>query len=350
MLNILESPDKIQHPLALVLAYPALDFNFNSWMTPQDIRVLRTEQSSRNIPGIAESKDHLSHKSPLAVVNDDDRHQHQQQASSVRFDHDLSRQSSWHRFLRGRTRPSTKNMATNGSAASTTDVRREQDKTLRERNKTPMEEMSVEALQKELRQVAAEVKKQEETHKPPPTETRMTMTSRTGYFQDRIIDPSMMRAMAILYIGPVNNPDFATDYYISPILSPEKLLAQFPRTYFICGEKDPFVDDTVITAGKLRQAKRNKRQEARRDESQRMATVQAGLRMSRASGDAQRDPILDQDDDDWLTMRIIEGWGHGFVSLLLPMICWPNQLQNWLTPPPFTRANHSIDRCKWCPS
>jgi hypothetical protein len=29
-----------------------------------------------------------------------------------------------------------------------------------------------------------------------------------------------MRAMALLYIGPYRNPDFAIDYHISPILAP----------------------------------------------------------------------------------------------------------------------------------
>jgi hypothetical protein len=124
-----------------------------------------------------------------------------------------------------------------------------------------------------------------------------------------------MRAMAILYIGPRHNPDFATDYYISPILTPEVLLAQFPRMYLICGERDPFVDDTVLLAGRLRQAKRSKREEARRQAAQKLAQARAGLRMSRTdSSNRNNDPILEEDEDDWLSMRIIEGWGHGFVS------------------------------------
>lgn len=104
-------------PTALVLAYPALDFNFTSWMTKEHLEVLRTEhraqtiqsrvassaqlgfdiaaansgvprQSSFSTPtptirsrtnsvtnlrvlrNLAEGKDHLAHKSPLAVVRD----------------------------------------------------------------------------------------------------------------------------------------------------------------------------------------------------------------------------------------------------------------------------------------
>lgn len=125
-----------------------------------------------------------------------------------------------------------------------------------------------------------------------------------------------MRAMAILYIGPKNNPDFATDYYISPILAPEALLAQFPRLYIICGEKDPFVDDSVILAGRLRTAKRNRREEARRKTAQRLGQMKAGLRMSKNDAASRDDDeILQQDEDDWLSLRIIEGWGHGFVSI-----------------------------------
>ena len=67
-----------------------------------------------------------------------------------------------------------------------------------------------------------------------------------------------MRAMAILYIGPHRNPDFASDYHISPILAPADLLARFPPLLMSCGEKDPFVDDTVIFAGRVRDAKRQR--------------------------------------------------------------------------------------------
>ena len=51
-------------PTAMVLNYAALDFNFTSWMTGDNLRVLRSEQSSGNLPGLkelAEQKDHLKH-------------------------------------------------------------------------------------------------------------------------------------------------------------------------------------------------------------------------------------------------------------------------------------------------
>ena len=90
---------------------------------------------------------------------------------------------------------------------------------------------------------------------PKTLRTRLAMSSMISYFNDRILTPEMMRAMIILYIGPHNRPDFATDYLLSPILAPESLLSKFPKTCFLTGERDPLVDDTVVFAGRLREAK-----------------------------------------------------------------------------------------------
>lgn len=126
-----------------------------------------------------------------------------------------------------------------------------------------------------------------------------------------------MRAMAILYVGPQLNPDFEKDYYISPILSPSDRLAHFPPVYFICGERDPFVDDTVILAGKIREAKRSRRSDATIAQHARMTKFGEGLRMSKSQSatDDAPDHILRETDEDWVQMRIIEGWGHGFMQM-----------------------------------
>lgn len=117
--------------------------------------------------------------------------------------------------------------------------------------------------------------------------------------------------MAILYIGPNRSPEFETDYYLSPILSPAKNLAHFPPVYLICGERDPFVDDTVIFAGKLREAKRARRRAAENGQpATRPGHHGDGLRLSEGP-----DHILRETDDDWVQMRIIEGWGHGFMQM-----------------------------------
>ncbi|KAJ5112703.1 hypothetical protein N7532_000748 [Penicillium argentinense] len=88
-----------------------------------------------------------------------------------------------------------------------------------------------------------------------PLKTRLAVSSMISYVHDRILTPEMMRAMIILYIGPHHRPDFNTDFYLSPVLAPDALLARFPKTYIMTGERDPLVDDTVIFAGRLRQAK-----------------------------------------------------------------------------------------------
>ena len=93
--------------------------------------------------------------------------------------------------------------------------------------------------------------------KPKQLKTRLAVSSMISYFNDRVLTPEMMRAMIILYVGPHSRPDFSTDYLLSPLLAPEALLANFPKTFFLTGERDPLVDDTVIFAGRLRQAKHN---------------------------------------------------------------------------------------------
>ncbi|KAL9934276.1 hypothetical protein V8E36_006732 [Tilletia maclaganii] len=152
--------------------------------------------------------------------------------------------------------------------------------------------------------------------------TRLTMTSMAAYFQDRILTQSMMRAMAILYIGPKYQPDFEHDYYLSPIVAPSALLAEFPPCLFVCGEKDPICDDTVVMAGKIREAKAAKKRDLERKRAGPSARFGEGLRMSSAKSvpSPTRDPIEDESPEDWVQMRIIEGWSHGFLqmSALMP--------------------------------
>ncbi|KAK4146423.1 uncharacterized protein C8A04DRAFT_34895 [Dichotomopilus funicola] len=93
------------------------------------------------------------------------------------------------------------------------------------------------------------------SHRPEPMHTRLAISSMISYFNDRVLTPEMMRAMIILYVGRHNQPDFSQDYLLSPILAPDVLLSKFPKTYFLTGERDPLVDDTVILAGRLRRVK-----------------------------------------------------------------------------------------------
>jgi hypothetical protein len=93
-----------------------------------------------------------------------------------------------------------------------------------------------------------------------------------------------------VYLGPHASPDFESDYLLSPVHAPEDLLAQFPKTYMICGEKDPLVDDTVIFAGRIRQAKRKHRQDNPLDEDF-------------PSGDGVR-------------VKFLEGISHAFLQMM----------------------------------
>jgi len=139
-----------------------------------------------------------------------------------------------------------------------------------------------------------------------------------------------MRAMAILYIGPHRNPDFSTDYFISPILTPSSLLAQFPPLLMQCGERDPFVDDTVIFAGRVREAKRARRAELDLALMGKSAKFGAGLRMTDAHLDdipdadvasmvAERDQLARETEDDWVQMVLFSDWSHGYLQMVALM-------------------------------
>lgn len=139
-----------------------------------------------------------------------------------------------------------------------------------------------------------------------------------------------MRAMAILYIGPHRNPDFATDYFISPILTPSSLLAQFPPLLVQCGERDPFGDDTVIFAGRVREAKRARKAELDLVLTSKSAKFGEGLRMTEVHLDdipeddiarmtAERDQLARETEDDWVQMVLFSDWSHGYLQMMTLM-------------------------------
>lgn len=136
------------------------------------------------------------------------------------------------------------------------------------------------------------------SHHSEPLRTRLAMSSMISYFNDRILTPEMMRAMIILYIGPHNRPDFSQDYLLSPILAPDMLLARFPKAYFLTGERDPLVDDTVIFAGRLRRVK---------------AAMHAsgGQRTDYREEDAATDGF---DDKEVAEVVLLPGTSHGFLQ------------------------------------
>lgn len=69
-----------------------------------------------------------------------------------------------------------------------------------------------------------------------------------------------MWTMCLLYLGARYRPGVENDYHLSPILAPAHLLAEFPPLFLQCGGRDPLVDDTVMFGGRVREAKREKKE------------------------------------------------------------------------------------------
>ncbi|KAI8575957.1 hypothetical protein K450DRAFT_259153 [Umbelopsis ramanniana AG] len=225
-------------PAGVITVYPCLNFDLSCWMSPSQISLMRAESSTSlnatTMSHLLESKDHMRHQSPLSV------------------EPDLERRSLWRRAL---------GLEANHAKRGTS---------LEERIRFMPTRDSVDVSSATL-------------------VPRLAMTSRMSFFNDRIITPDLMRAMAILYLGPHSYPDFDTDYLLSPIVAPSTLLSQFPKLYMMCGEKDPFVDDTVIFAGRIRQAKRN---------------------------NGHKRTHHDEDPDHGVTVRIMEGMSHAFLQMI----------------------------------
>lgn len=226
-------------PDGLVLIYPSLDMNIGSWMTEEQMSLIQDrgmrKTNERVLRRKSEDYSRLTPKSSHSLSSD----HHDQEPSPVK-DYFSSR-------------PQNKD-------------------------------------------TEKAITKTDPTAQIQPTEikTRIAVSSMISYFGDRILTPEMMRAMIILYIGPHNRPDFKTDFLLSPILAPDAILATFPKTYFITGERDPLVDDTVIFAGRIRQAKLQRFRE-RQD---------LALEKSR----------VEFNEKDHVEVNLIPGISHGFVN------------------------------------
>ncbi|KAI0268774.1 Alpha/Beta hydrolase protein [Gloeopeniophorella convolvens] len=393
-------PAPLPLPVAVLLSYPALDFNFTSWMTPSHLKVLREETEADELRQHARSpsllrqrsssffnpsddedadgwarelrstKDHLSHANPLAMVTEapssaPTRKKSWRQVFGMGMTPIVGRSTSASTLKQSRSRRSYTHLhaqehrapapaADAGYSDSSSDedydedLEYEEDPSIQARirwqhsptssktgsplNRTPNASgifppkagSSLDVLDSEVQaQLAVEVakatmevakkrKRAARERKNAPIGMRLTMTSRSGYFQDRIISPTMMRAMAILYIGPHLNPDFASDYHISPILTPSQLLVKFPPLLLQCGEKDPLVDDTIIFAGRVREAKRHRREELRE------MLVARRSSMDEAELEEVEDELEHleaESDEDWLQMQIFSGWSHGYLQM-----------------------------------
>jgi hypothetical protein len=266
-------------PVAVMLSYPALDFNFTSWMTPSHLKVLREETEadenrqhsksptllrrqsssffySSDDGGCTEgwakelrgAKDHLSHVNPLAMVNEE-----RKPGSPVR------RRKSWRdafgmgmtsitgpstnlpitkrsKSRRSYSQPHAQTTRINTGNLEFTDSSSEEDddeedheehrpiearirwqnslvsspctaslvnassfNTLCPGGSGVRENLNTEAqrrLAAEVLRANVEVAKRRNRaasdRKNAPIGMRLTMTSRSGYFQDRIISPTMV--------------------------------------------------------------------------------------------------------------------------------------------------------------
>jgi acetyl esterase/lipase len=237
-------------PESVVLIYPALDANIGNWMTDEQMALINDRQSRKtNRAVLSRKSEDYKQLTPTTPHHSDD--EAEDEGSPPRAADSVVTVIAASEKAKQKVEPAAAHIPT---AESTTKLLR----------------------------------------KPKTMKTRLAMSSMISYFNDRILTPEMMRAMIILYIGPHHRPDFSTDFLLCPLLAPESLLARFPKTYILTGERDPLVDDTVIFAGRLRQAHR-----ARHIDRQELGLV----RQSREFRET-----------DVVEVALIPGISHGFLQ------------------------------------
>jgi len=85
-----------------------------------------------------------------------------------------------------------------------------------------------------------------------------------------------------------------------------------------CGEKDPFVDDTVIFAGRLREAKRARKHNLELALSRERAGLGESGMMDEKTMIAmknERDKLSGETEDDWVEMVLFSDWSHGYLQM-----------------------------------
>ncbi|KAK4547956.1 hypothetical protein LTR36_010675 [Oleoguttula mirabilis] len=253
-------------PEALVTIYPALDMNISNWMTDEQMALIKSPERRKTNQAVLKHKTddyrRLTPNTPHGSDDEGDGEAPQPKSTSLR---------------RSASKAAGKMLEDEPITASPISAEPKTD--------------AAHTLGSAKKPVTAT-----SSSEPQPLRTRLAMSSMISYFNDRILSPEMLRAMIILYIGPYNRPDFATDFLLSPLLAPDNLLAHFPKLYMLTGERDPLVDDTVIFAGRLRQAKLQKFQER-----QELGLVGASERF---------------DERQHVQVSLIPGISHGFLQFV----------------------------------
>ncbi|EAT84917.1 hypothetical protein HBH56_149390 [Parastagonospora nodorum] len=288
-------------PAGVVLIYPALDMNIGNWMTDEQMALIRDRRVRKtNKPILRHKSDDYRHLAPNTPGVSDNSDSEDEGSNKI------NRTSSGSKPMSERVLTSPQTMiklsaahtGKDGSSLPHIDTAiADYGQTTRTPDQmTPM--FNGMPPTPGVTQPPTPGVPQEALPAPPATaiKTRLATSSMISYFNDRILTPEMMRAMIILYIGPHHRPDFSTDYLLSPLLAPESLLAKFPRTWMLTGERDPLVDDTVIFAGRLRQAKRAEWVTAR----------ELGLDWARGTFR----------EEDWVNVDLIPGISHGFLQFV----------------------------------
>jgi acetyl esterase/lipase len=240
-------------PEGLILAYPSLDMNIGSWMSDEEMSLIKDRRMRKTNKNILRRKDmHYTLAAGTPHQSDqDDYFSPKSETSPPPTEEAVAQDTPLKAAAQLEHRPPTT--------------------------------------------VPNHTRRPSGSHHYEPLKTRLAMSSMISYFNDRILSPEMMRAMIILYIGPHNRPDFTQDYLLSPVLAPDTVLSQFPKTYFVTGERDPLVDDTVIFAGRLRRAKHAKHE-------------------AELAGQVQL--VKEFDDRDVVEVTLIPGISHGFFQFV----------------------------------
>ncbi|PTB63737.1 alpha/beta-hydrolase [Trichoderma citrinoviride] len=253
---------KLPPPDGLVCFYPTLDMNIGNWMTDEQMSLIRDRRSRKTNKSIVKRKS-MQYNDLVGTPHHSDNEDETTPP------------------------PATKQPAVDNTPSTTGGTRPEYchagPRALSTSSQSP-----------------GEKKDGAVSHRAEPMKTRLATSSMISYFNDRVLTPEMMRAMIILYIGAHNRPDFTQDYFLSPVLAPEELLENFPKTYFMTGERDPLVDDTVIFAGRLRRAKE--------------AAARRQMMMSSSSSRADLDDNWTFDDKEVTEVLLIPGTSHGFMQ------------------------------------
>ncbi len=119
--------------------------------------------------------------------------------------------------------------------------------------------------------------------------------------------------MAIMYLNGSPIPySVHDDIYLNPVMASNELLTNFPPTFFLTGEKDPLVDDTVVFAARLRMAKMRRAKRMQGGYGTRRSTSMG--QYSQRSIDIS--DVEDEDEDFGIRVRILEGMSHAFFNMM----------------------------------